>query len=117
MSKIYASIDNSDSPYRLSEGADVYAFDSEQEAKSWLLSFYDKSEWNHESAVFIEAGFGDCWIKVFSEPKEHHKYMAPFEFDDLIIQSPGSHPGGNRYWITPRPPVMIIAEIQEVTIK
>lgn len=55
-------------------------------------------------------GFNDCWIKSWSstykEIKETIKlFCEPFSPAHLAIAKPGSHPGGNAYWISPTVPI------------
>lgn len=80
----------------ITEDADILAFTTLEEVKDFL------------GTETIEVGrFSDCWIKVITEPDEDTDYTVPFKFDDLIIQRPGQHPGGFRFWITPRPDVWV----------
>lgn len=60
----------------------------------------------------VESGnWGDAAIKVHGEPSEHDLMRWAAEIgvpaDSLIVQAPGSHPGGNFYWITPAVDVLV----------
>lgn len=48
------------------------------------------------------ADFSDCWIKTHEKPSMAKNYYKPFSWADIEVRSPGTHPGGNSYWITPR---------------
>lgn len=100
--KFYATID---SEYgHISEDADIFAFDTRDEAEAYLRAGYDAEDWSVE----IDDGlFGDCWIKLHREPSDDEPFFAPFTADDLIVQRPGQHPGGRVWWISPRVDVLV----------
>ncbi len=33
--------------------------------------------------------------------------LAPFTYNDVIVQRPGTHPGGREYWLTPWRDVLV----------
>lgn len=52
--------------------------------------------------------FGDCWFKCYGDieyVKEHG--IDCFKGSELLIGGPGTHPGGNCYWINPAPDVYV----------
>lgn len=100
--KFYATLDFDGET--IHENADIFAFDTRAEAEAYLVNGIDLDEW---TAGIEEGRFADCWFKAHSEPDEGSDYLAPFAMDDLIVQRPGQHPGGNRYWITPRAEVLV----------
>ncbi len=96
----------------ISENATIAAFSTRADAVNYLLSPFQSNEWDKSSAV-IEAGeFGDCWIKTYGPVKNVD--IGPFKKRDLIIRTPGSHPGGNATWISPNVPVLVVSKIDEV---
>lgn len=109
MPKFYAAT-NHDGNGCIDVNADIYAFDTREEAESFLLDPRDLSDNELEYLEFkIETGrFSDCWRKYCTEPTPNSSFLDPFDFDDLYIAKPGEHPGGNVYWITPRPDVLVV---------
>lgn len=117
---IFATTDADGS--HISQNADIFAFETEREARAYLLKGYDPTDWNLDTAEIGEGGFGDCWIKVNSAPSEHDGLFvaglcdfAPFAEHQLNIQAPGQHPGGRAWWIEPTAPVLVVTFIQEIT--
>jgi hypothetical protein len=102
--KIYATRDaNTDSAGTIDEGASVQAFETRAEAEAWLKKGFDS-----DLELEIQPGeFADCWKKLPDEPRSSDSSIAPFAMKDLIVMAPGEHPGGNRYWVTPRVQVLI----------
>lgn len=94
---------------KIAEGADISAFNTEEEARAWLLKAFEKSGWEEAGfQIMIEVGsYGDCWIKASRAPEDDDRWIAPFSAADLYVAAPGHHPGGKRYWITPRPDVLV----------
>ena len=43
------------------------------------------------------------WIKVADKPTDEQlaAWVAPLTVDDVVVRKPGTHPGGNAYWIEP----------------
>lgn len=115
----YATHDYDDG--RISENAMIVAFDTREAAEAYLLAPYQKNcGWDIESAEIGAGRFGDCWIRVHSEPTVHNGKLralscdcAPFAADDLCIRSPGQHPGGRAWWIDPVHDVLVVAHIRE----
>lgn len=96
---------------RIHENADIRAFETEAEARAYILSVYDKSDWKHETAKFEAGRFGDCWVSTTREPDLDR--LTPFKPDDLIVRAPGSHPGGKQYWIEPSEPVLVLSYMEQ----
>lgn len=114
---IYATTDADGG--RVSQNATIHAFASEQEARTYLLRGYDAADWKLETAEIGAGDFGDCWVKVHSAPQiEGDKLIAglfdcaPFKADQLIVQSPGQHPGGRVWWIEPSEEVLVVTFVE-----
>ena len=43
------------------------------------------------------------WIKVSDQPSADQlaDWVAPLTVDDVVVRKPGTHPGGNAWWIEP----------------
>jgi hypothetical protein len=97
---------------RIDQSATIYAVEAATEAEA-LEKIKKELIWNGvaEDEVEVIAGdFGDCWIKLFKEPDaDTLNSLSPFSADDLIVQNPGSHPGGKAWWVTPLAPVYVLA--------
>lgn len=114
MTKFYATTDT-DGCKALSH-ASIAAFDTEAEARAYLLQGYAAADFSLATAEFGEVDFGDCWIRYHTHaPQAGETSYAPFSFEQLQIQEPGSHPGGNEYWVMPAPSVICLAGIDEAT--
>lgn len=103
----YATIDTQNG--YINEDADIRAFDTEIDAREYLTSAFDLDA---DQQLSIEPGrFGDCWIKSHADRQptaaDLKLWAAPFPIYDVNIQTPGHHPGGGAYWITPVPPVLV----------
>lgn len=106
MTKTYMTFDADDD--RIADRGTISGYDSPEEA----LAVARKS---YEGSGFVVTGlesarYGDCWFKVQSGPTpdqlERWAAEADMNVDDLIVQGPGTHPGGRAWWITPRVDVM-----------
>jgi hypothetical protein len=79
----------------------------------------DRREWDVETAEIAPGGYGDCWMKWMKAPRVGNpgagEGYAPFSYTQLIVQAPGTHPGGRFWWITSSPDVLTVAEIKERT--
>ena len=113
---IYATADAEGG--HISQNATIHAFASEREARAYLLDGYDAADWRLETAEIGAGTFGDCWIKVHSAPRiVGDKLFAglfgctPFKADQLIVRSPGEHPGGRAWWIEPSDEVLVLTFI------
>ena len=81
-----------------SEGEDreVYAAETQQDAhqhavhQDWLIEGWERVDLPE-------------WIKVSDKPTNEQlaDWGAPLSVDDLNVRAPGTHPGGNAYWIEP----------------
>lgn len=98
---------------RISENADILAFDTHEEARAYLLAGYDSRDWDLASAEIRHGRWSDCWIKAMSDPGDDPSYIGPFAQSDISVQHPGTHPGGRFWWITPDPDVLVLARINE----
>ena len=104
---------------RIDENADIVAFETEDQARAWLLEPYD-SAWDHSTAEIEPGRFGDFWVSDSAAPVvEGEKLIVgsfnccPFDADQLYVAAPGSHPGGPFYWIEPVPEILIVTGIVE----
>jgi len=97
---------------RIIEGASINAFDTEEEAKAYLLDGYDPRDWDHSTAEFGRGYFGDCWLKLSEHPEKTPWLIEPFTLDQIIISGPGQHPG-HGYWIDPYPDILVLENIKE----
>lgn len=97
---------------RIIEGASINAFNTEEEAKAYLLDGYDPRDWDHSTAEFGRGYFGDCWLKLSEHPEKTPWLIEPFTLDQIIISGPGQHPGYG-YWIDPYPDILVLENIKE----
>lgn len=108
---IYATYANDGN--RIYNAAGIKAFETEEAARAWLLSSFDPAEYNHATAVIRPGEFSDAWFKFYTWDAGDENCFAPFTAEQLYIQAPGEHPGGKAWWVTPRPPVLVVAMITE----
>ena len=106
----YATRDAEDG--RISQNANIEAFETDAQARAYLLGALAADEWVYESAVIEPGRYGDAWIVIHSEPKAEEGWFAPFVREQLAIAAPGAHPGGNAWWIEPAAPVLVLASIE-----
>jgi hypothetical protein len=97
---------------RILEDASIVAFETEEEARAYLLEGYDPRDWDLSTAQFSYGHFGDCWIKLIDTPEKTPWIFEPFTLDQLIISGPGQHPG-HGYWIEPYPRILVLESIEE----
>ena len=112
MEKFYATSDFDGD--RIEQNAHIVAFDNREDAVAFLMQGYDSKEWDYASAVIEPGRFSDCWVKTLKAPQPTDRWFAPFAFDDLYVLPPGQHPGGNMYWTSPLPDVLVVASIRDV---
>lgn len=98
---------------RIAEGADIRRFDTEAEARAYLLRGYTDDEWDLASVEIGPGRFSDAWQKWDKRPRLGDSLLAPFSYRQLSIRSPGQHPGGFGYWVTPDPDVLVVQAIAE----
>lgn len=111
MPKIYATKD-SDGP-NIEEGAHIHAFETESEAKAFLMADYKESEWDRATARIEPGSFGDAWHKRHKAPRVGDTILSPFSYAHCVVLRPGQHPGGKVFWITPKAEVLTLAAITE----
>ena len=103
---IYATTDNR-STGTICQDAHIVAFETEEEARAYLLESYsDDSEFDLAKAEIFPGSYGDCWLKLLDEPGDDWT-CEPFARDQLTILRPGQHPGTRAWWVEPFPPVLI----------
>jgi hypothetical protein len=109
----YATLDTVEN-YRAAEGAYIVAFETREQAEAYLRDTYaeyiaDQAEIDEPVTMTVEpAQWSDCWIKTYLATTITDGYgFGPFAADDLYIQAPGQHPGGNEFWITPMDDVLV----------
>ena len=74
----------------------VYAADTQQDAhqhavhEGWLIEGWERVDLPE-------------WIKVSDKPTDEQiaDWVAPLKADDVVVKAPGTHPGGNAWWIEP----------------
>ncbi len=108
----YATLDAEEG--RISPNAAIFAFETELEARAYLLSGYDKADWKHDTAKIESGRWGDYWIKLHSKPDLSAKYFSPFSPDQLCVSAPGQHSWDQAWWIEPIAPVLIVERITEL---
>lgn len=110
----YATLDTVDS-YHIAENAQLTEFDTMDQVREWLEDAYAEFMRDAEAdgepvTLSIEAGhFGDCWFKMHRRPSadELRHFAWPVEPEHLTVREPGTHPGGNAYWIEPNTDVFV----------
>jgi hypothetical protein len=113
MPKFYATQDFDGA--RIEQDAFIASFDTEAEAREYLLAPYRRGDWDLSTAEIGVGSFSDCWIKSrdpFGDEDDFGDY-TPFSMSELSIRGPGEHPGGWRWWITPVPDVLVVTSIRE----
>ena len=95
------------------EGEVIAKAETKEALLKEAVSYYEGSDF--EVAGLNDYQHGDCWLKVHNEPSENDLafFCRDFPIDpaDLVVQRPGTHPGGNAWWI------QISAEMFEAEIK
>lgn len=86
----------------ITENAKIIAFETREAAEAYLLEPFQYAD---ELPKVFPGRFSDCWFKTMRHPRDDQ--AEPFVLDDLIIQAPGNHPGGNAYWITPSAEILV----------
>lgn len=111
MTTTFATLDT-DGYYTIDQDATIRVFDSRADAEAYLREALSDliEDLGDRVTLTVEPGqYSDCWIKAHREPTADYiaDWCAPFTADDLIILRPGQHPGGRRWWIEPRPEVLV----------
>ena len=74
----------------------VYAAETEAEAHKHAV---------HDGLLITDWERVDLpeWIKVSDKPSDEQiaDWVAPLKADDVVVRKPGTHPGGDAYWIEP----------------
>ena len=87
-------------------GANFMKVASRDEALAWFRKGYKNSGLIVVDVTDDIDFFADYWVKLHHRPTadelEDYAEDIGCSADDLIVQNPGSHPGGNAWWITPR---------------
>jgi hypothetical protein len=82
-------------------------------AKAALLSSYDPEEFDLSEARLVEGRFGDCWQRWSRKPNENDdQAFEPFTREQVDIARPGTHPGGNFWWVSPNGPVYVLVGVK-----
>jgi hypothetical protein len=106
----YATQDNGEG--FIAENAIIKAFETLEEAHEYLVS--GMIGFKPETAVFGVGRFSDAWVKSLAEPCSEKDWVyAPFKFENISWAAPGTHPGGNMYWIEPAVDVLVLESIEE----
>lgn len=91
---------------RIEERAQIRRAETREEALGETRRYYERSDFD---VVDLERGsFGDCWIKCASiSTVELYRKDWEAEAGPLIVQEPGSHPGGRAWWVSPSAEIMV----------
>lgn len=96
---------------RLDSTCNILSAPTEQEAMAALKASVAEMGNEFEFIGFESGNWGDAAIKVHGRPSEHDLVQWAAKLgvpaDSLIVQAPGSHPGGDYYWITPAVDVLV----------
>ncbi len=90
---------------RIEENAVILPFPTREAAEGYLREPYDLDY--GETLEFEPGDYSDCWIKSHGKPTVGDPVLEPFTYNDVIIQRPGTHPGGGVYWLTPSREVLV----------
>jgi hypothetical protein len=99
----------------IEEEALIEAFETEAEAREYLLAPYRNGDWDLSTAEIGIGSFSDCWIKSRNDPLDYEDDFGnytPFSMSELSVRGPGEHPGGWRWWITPVLDVLVVTSIR-----
>ncbi len=106
MTKYYATQDFNG--HYIEEDAGIVAFDTRAEAEAFARQPHERGGLEEGETLTIEEGeFADCWIRAHRKPTVGDSALAPFTYTDVYISAPGTHPGGNVYWITPSREILV----------
>lgn len=94
----------------ITESAVIFEATSKAAAYEAVRSQYEDGGW--KGLNLTEGRFSDCWEKFSANPSDLDCH-DPFTLDQLIIQKPGSHPGGQTFWVTPMEPVWVFEPVEE----
>lgn len=97
----------------IAAGATIRRFDTEAEARVYLLRGYTPDQWDLATVEIGPGRFSDAWQKWGKRPRLGDSRLAPFSYRQLSILGPGQHPGGFGYWVTPDPDVLVVQAIAE----
>lgn len=62
----------------------------------------------------VEGHWRDCWLRSYDDIKNINIWdVVPFKPEQLQIRNPGTHPGGNCFWIRPNMPVYTVRYVPE----
>ena len=93
--------------FKILENANIRGFETRQEAEEWLREPYAGALDEFESIRFAMGEYGDCWVKTMAAPDDTSRWLDPLTLNNVIVQRPGSHPGGRMYWVTPTVDVLV----------
>ena len=112
MTKYYFT---TDTDYTILENAAISFVEAETEKDAVALiqiefeKSYPDLEEEDQIMSAVEGDFSDCWFKArgYNDQDIEELELAPFSKDQLSISYPGSHPGGNCYWINPNETIYV----------
>jgi hypothetical protein len=104
---IYATRDFNGETIEGIEGnsARIEIFESLEAAKEEFLKSYSDLD-GLESAEMVQGNFGDYWFRFYVSFDDVN--ISPFSKEDLFMQLPGSHPGDDCFWVTPKHDVWVL---------
>jgi hypothetical protein len=100
-------------------------FSGDETSEAGIHQYADETEASLEMSkglmglriVGWEQAHMDEWIKVSNQPSEEdiEEWCAPLTIDQVTVRRPGTHPGGNAYWVEPSVTVYypIIEEVDD----
>lgn len=80
-----------------SEDADLIELENHDAAEAYFAQSLD----GLKITGWVAVDFPDCWIKIADKPAVNSDGYAVIDGILCNVQSPGSHPGGNKWWLTP----------------
>ena len=92
--------------------AKIFQADSLEEAEDFLLRGWIDLEQSIKPRLAV-GSFSDCWIKSYNKPEADETFSdindhTGLSVEDCFVQTPGTHPGGDCYWITPRVDIHVL---------
>ena len=99
--------------------APILVADSREAAEAAIARCYRDFYGEGQAATleFDEVMWGDCWFRAYDrETAERHEAEGVDDGGVIVpvtVQSPGTHPGGNCWWVTPSVEVLAARIIEK----
>lgn len=99
----------------IEKNATIKSFDTEQAALEYLKTAYPAEYWDLSDVKAVPGYFDDCWTKLYHRPTEDEldEWMGPFNHQSVMVRSPGQHPGGRQWWVSPAADVLVLMGVKE----